>query len=458
MFGVAQPVGVQLAGSGEFRPLRGPLGALVFRPWFDWLALRAVVHWYLPLSRAWATALHAAGSVEAFRAETDGIRGHDGQLARALARVQRRHAAYREADAAWEAGFFGPEPLAADRLIALEVARHASAHHLMATRGAFLSWRKLPPVRWEVAGPAAVEARHGHRLADEAAAFPVPSRTDIVASHTIPSQYGREHWLRFTAPVLGDTVHARVYEPADVNDPPTFIYLHGIAMENEMWQGAASPVQQLNARGFRMLYPEGPWHGRRRQDGYYGGEPVIGRAPLGFIDFFQAWIAEVAALIGWARRTSRGPVVLGGVSLGALTAQRLATAARHWPAELRPDALFLVATCGDVMSVARDGSLTRALALDQVFAANGWDDAALQRWRPLLEPGPVPALPPERILMVLGDRDDLTPFAGGRALAGTWGVPAQNLFIRRQGHFSVSFGLLHQPEPFDRLTACLAGR
>ena len=52
----------------------------------------------------------------------------------------------------------------------------------------------------------------------------------------------------------------------------------------------------------------------------------MGRGPLGFIALFQAWVAEVAALIAWARQTSDGPVAVGGVSLGALAAQMVAMA------------------------------------------------------------------------------------------------------------------------------------
>jgi hypothetical protein len=60
---------------------------------------------------------------------------------------------------------------------------------------------------------------------------------------------------------------------------------------------------------------------------------------------------------------------------------------------------------------------------------------------------------PERIVMVLGEADDLTPFAGGSALARRWQIPAENLFLRPQGHFSVALGLLCDPAPIDRLLA-----
>ena len=162
---------------------------------------------------------------------------------------------------------------------------------------------------------------------------------------------------------------------------------------------------------------------------------------------------RTAVLIRWARETGGGPVALTGVSLGALTGQRAASAAVGWPAEARPDALMLVATSGSLIDLAGTGSLARQIGLGAEIRRAGWRDADLRRWLPLMEPDPRPPLAPERLLMVLGTHDDLTPFPGGRTLAEDWRVPAENLFLRPQGHFSVSLGVLSDPAPIDRLRA-----
>ncbi len=57
--------------------------------------------------------------------------------------------------------------------------------------------------------------------------------------------------------------------------------------------------------------------------------------------------------------------------------------------------------------------------------------------------------------MVLGHSDDVTPTAGGLALAQRWGVPEPNLFARDQGHFSVSLGLLRDRAPLARIKEIL---
>src|SRR3546814_9336794 len=61
-----------------FSPLSWPpLGSLLMRPWYDRLAVKLVARWFLPLSRAWATALESGGSEARFAADLglDGLPG-----------------------------------------------------------------------------------------------------------------------------------------------------------------------------------------------------------------------------------------------------------------------------------------------------------------------------------------------------------------------------------------------
>ena len=122
---------------------------------------------------------------------------------------------------------------------------------------------------------------------------------------------------------------------------------------------------------------------------------------------------------------------------------------------MRPDALLLVATSGDVLEVVEAGSLSGALRIPPRLRAAGWSPEAVARWAPLLQPMGAPGLAPERIVMVLGQADDLVPYGPGLALARRWGVPPENLFERRQGHFSVSLGIELAPEPLQRLARLL---
>ena len=450
----------RLLATGEFRALRGPLGDLVLRPWFDWLALRFVARCYLPVSRGWAAGLAAEGDPERFRAALPDSGLSDSRLASLLNGLSDRRMRHELADAEWRRQFFdGPEGTDRQRVRA-ELARHDAAHGLMAARSAFLPQRgRLPAVEWSLSTPDETEAAHGSRLSDPALAFPPPDLPEVALSRAVPGAHGAEYWLRYEAPVIGDTAWARVHEPpvepGEIGVGPTLIYLHGICMENEMWRGGASPLPLLMERGVRLLSPEGPWHGRRRPAGGYGGEPIIAGGPRGFLELFQAWVAEIAVLIDWAHRTRVGPVILGGVSLGSLTGQLVPGASKDWPPNLRPDALLLAATTGDLASLARDGSLAKALTLRERIEPLGWSAEEVRRWLPLLAPDDDPGLAPDRVVMLLGRGDDLTPFDGGIGLARRWRVPEENLFLRRQGHFSVSLGLLRDPRPLDRLLRSL---
>jgi pimeloyl-ACP methyl ester carboxylesterase len=245
-----------------------------------------------------------------------------------------------------------------------------------------------------------------------------------------------------------------VIEPVGIDNPPTLIFLHGIGVELEMWPPTADPLDDLVNHGVRIVRPTAPWHAQRMQKGFYGGEPIMGRGPDGLLTCFQAWVAETAVLVGWARNAGSATVAVGGYSLGALASQLVANAGRTWPENLHADALFLVATTGGALGIV-DGSLARGIGLAAELDRTGWTHNELERWLPLLEPSAPPVMSPRNIVMILGEADDLTPFAGGLALARRWNVPPENLFQRRQGHFSAALGLLSDPAPIERIIAVL---
>jgi hypothetical protein len=81
----------------------------------------------------------------------------------------------------------------------------------------------------------------------------------------------------------------------------------------------------------------------------------------------------------------------------------------------------------------------------------------LERLSALLAPQGPPAVDPARIVIVLGTADGVTPYAGGRMLARTWGVPSANVFASWRGHFSAGLDLYRDPRPLDRLVEVMTG-
>ncbi|MGF1630029.1 MAG: alpha/beta hydrolase family protein [Kiloniellaceae bacterium] len=447
-----------------FSPLTwDPVGALVMRPWYDRLAVKVVTGWYLSLSRAWAAALESGGDAGQFAAALGLERFPGGvcgwRLARGLAETTLRAKVHAGADARWRDVFFAAEAPDAATLVAAETNRRRAADRLMSARRYFTCIRRQTPVlKWDLPRPEDMPLPATLR-GDEGTCIRFAGLPPVEQSHWVPSPHGRQCWLRFASPGLpGDTAWAQIIEPEGVANPPTLISLHGICVESEHWGAAMDAIDiapSLARKGLRIIRPEGPWHGRRRLPGHFGGEPAMAQGPLGFLTLFGAWGAEVAVLIDWARRQGSGQVALGGVSLGALTSQLTAVAAKSWPAALRPDALILIACSESLKDVAFAGSLAAAIGLPARLAAQGWGEADIERYLPLMEPRGEPVMPPEKIVMALGEADDLTPFKGGLALARRWRVPPVNLFLRHQGHFSVAFDLARRPQPLDRLAEIL---
>ena len=440
--------------------LRSPLGALLARPWFDHAALWMLGHWYFPLSRLWAAARAANGSIERFYEEVpmEPIYGLDAKLRKTLARFETAREAVNATEDRWRRVFFGDEEAESYRLVAIESARLDRRNAYNATRRHFSYLRRrrpVPSVRWEVPGPEEVEADYGAMLADPSAAFAPPDPfPEIVESRRLPGPAGEEYWLRFRSPSarMNDEVVARVYEPVGVVDPPTLVFGHGVCVEFDHWHGLVDEVFAMCRMGIRVIRPEAPWHGRRVPDGRYGGEMFIARAPRGALDLFTAQLLEWPVLIDWSRRTSRGPVAVGGSSLGALLAQLLAVKASAWPGRLQPDALFLVTHCGRHEDAALRGSMAQLWGVAEAIAASGWTEDEALRWLPLLDPeGATPAMAPENIITVLGSRDTVTPYASGKALIDEWRVPAENRFIWRRGHFSVPLRMIRDYAPLIRL-------
>jgi pimeloyl-ACP methyl ester carboxylesterase len=436
------------------------VGDLVLRPWLDAVGLIGVVRWLFPLSRAWAAAGLAGDSVEIFRAETGVTADAARQVQPALDALLARRRAYEAAARRWEEAVFADAASDTASRVAAEKQRLRSAQAWMSGRSLFLPLHLrsgVPPVKWQFPTEDEVDARHGARLADSALAFPAPLPVAVQQSQPLPGAGGDTSWLRFPTQVSGapDTAWARVIAPPATPDPPTLIFLHGIGIETEFWAADLGRVDSLVASGIRVIRPEAPWHGRRSPPGWFGGEPVLARGPLGLLDLFAAWIGEVAQLVAWARATSRGPVAIGGISMGALTTQLAATHAASWPKEMQPDAMLLIGTTGDVVGAALSGGLGRALGVADRLAALSWSPPAMQRWAPLLDPQATPVMPPEAIVMLIGTSDTVTPGVGGMALARRWRLPAKNLFLRPQGHFSVALGLERDAAPLTRLAAIL---
>ncbi len=442
---------------------RGPLAYGLADRIFDRPAFWGVLEWWLPLSRLWAAALEAEGDIDAFRRAAPFAGGSSIVLSRVLEGVVRQRRRHDAVDRAWREAFFGSAAHDSVRLSELERRRSRAAFWLTAQRLRFAPLRflaRVAPMRFDVPSPSDAKRIYDPATPDVAAIYGAPSQLpDVEQSRSIMSAAGEDCWLRFCSPSLrmGDTVWARVHSPRGVTDPPTLIFGNGVFIEPDHLGRPTGDVQLLVRRGLRVIEIESPWHGRRQRRGFYGGEPFFGTAPLGTIDLFAAQACEMAVIVDWCRRTSRGAVAFGGASMGALAAALAASHAHRWPEQLRPDALMLITVADHIADLAFESSLANRVGLPAALAAAGWSESDTARWRPLTAVPHAPPLPAERIVMVLGEADRILPYAMGRRLADRWGIPARNLFVGGGGHFATQMGVAWDQRPIARLAQILRG-
>ncbi len=451
--------------NGSDALFRLPAGGLLVRPWFDRLTFQLLYRWYFPLSRLWAAATVAEGSVERF-AEEAGLRSLDGRR-RAIAASAVRTVARAARDLAriseqWERMFFGIGPVGTAALVAAETRRRRAGQALLAGRARFaplLAGPRFGLVRFTVPSPEALEEAYGDWLDDPDSAYALPDALpEVECSHPVPGPEGTTvFWLRFPSPgrAVGDVAWARVVEPEAAKAAPSLIYLHGLGEETELRESFLDETLPAVRRGLRVIRVEAPWHNRRLVPGRWSGEPFLATAPKGVLDHFEAQLAEVAVLIGWCRARYGTPVAIGGLSLGALTTQLAAVRARLWPRRKQPDAVFLAGTSEDMWQVCFDGSIGRAAGVGPAIRAAGWSDPELQRVRRLTNPAGPPVVDPSRVVVKLGRVDKVLPYAGGRNLVERWKVPSENVFVRRQGHFTIPIAMVRNDRALARLVDIL---
>jgi len=447
--------------------LRGPVGDLLARPWLDRVSIHSIGKYLIPTSRLWAAAELAGPDLTRFLAEAGLDRpsaGKLGLLRQALAITARMARRYQKAETAWRAAFFATDAsLPADPAVlkAVQTRRVKTARDWMACRALFLPF--LPGdgflgVRYETPGPQEMSDRFGALIAREGGLYALPERLPgIVESQAYEADGRRWSWIRLDHGD-GGTGWARVGTPLGVENPLTVISLHGLAMEMEMWNSRLGQAEDVLDPSIRVIQPEAPFHSRNREPGTWGGEAFIATLPAGAISLFRKAFPEIAALMAWARQTSSAPVGLAGVSMGALTAQRLSVEAVSWPQPCRPDALFLASTSEDLLEIATEGALGRVFAIHTAAERAGWTPELLARWSPHLDPVGEPCLAADRIVLALGAVDDVTPFDGGTKLARRWQVPEENVFVRKVGHFSAPVSFYRHPEPVKRFEAVLRGQ
>jgi pimeloyl-ACP methyl ester carboxylesterase len=437
-----------------------PALGLIARPWVDPVCLWGLKRLF-PASRAWAAAGISQGDPDRFADELDC--GRVPGMAKRLKKTVELKRKSDDAFSRWNDTVFGGNGDAA----AAEDHRRGMAQNWFSHRFTYLLFARrhgLPAVQLDVPTPQEVMDEFAGSIADPDPFFGLPDRLpEVERSREVENGNVIEYWLRFKTPgVDHDTVYAHVYEPKEKpaagisgGDLPTLIFGHGLAIETEMMKGDLRGYGSLAERGMRVILPDAPGHNRRVADGLYGGESFIIAPPSSGLRHLAQAAKEFGIIAAWARGNGSKQVAFSGMSLGALTSQVAATRMGSWPSDARPDALMLLTTTDKVSSLALDSALAVVAGLNAASEAAGWTAASFLPLAKIVDAAPTPPVDPERIVLLIGERDTVTPIDGGRRLASKWQVPPENLFRRDQGHFSAAFGLGADPSPFRRISEIL---
>ena len=451
-----EALGTGLRQTVQFPRTGSLLHAILARPWIDPVCLWAFKR-VLPASRAWAAAGASSTSLEGFARQL-GLFG----LPPRLAQQAQRHAPAAPAlqggaDALVRDGVRGRGRRPRRRPSANGARPRRPTWPTASATCQFAKKYRVSAVRYRTPKPDfAIEAL-SQVLTDPDALFQVPETLPAIErSKSVDHGDVIEYWLRFESDGVGDdpadTCYAHVYEPKQhPKSLPSFFFAHGLAMETEMMVDGPRSFLNMARVGMRIVLPDGPGHNRRCKTGYYGGESFLTEPPISGIQHFVRAAREYAAMIAWCRAQGPGKISLGGVSLGALTAQVAASRWRYWPAECKPDALFLMTSTARVSALPLESSLGQMADLDNEVRRHGWRAEHFEALESITDATAEPPIDPANIVLMVGKRDDVTPAAGGHQLAGQWRIPKDNLFVRDRGHFSAAIGLGVDPSPYARM-------
>lgn len=209
----------------------------------------------------------------------------------------------------------------------------------------------------------------------------------------------------------------------DSQGSPTIILLHALMSANDF--GYRKIAARFNKRGWNVLFPHLPYHYSRRPKGYANGALTITSDIVRNAEALRQSVIELRQLIGWARQRGSRRIALLATSYGGwVAALTLSLEMTDFTILLQPVADVPHATFGSPASRMMAGLLKRNDILPDSIERHAHLSSPLHL---------MPLTPPDRITIIGGSYDRLSPSQSLKTLSDRWGG-ASYLEVR-QGHF-----------------------
>ncbi len=204
---------------------------------------------------------------------------------------------------------------------------------------------------------------------------------------------------------------------------PTLVLLHALMSASDF--GYRRIAARFTANGWNVLFPHLPYHYSRTPRGYANGALTITSDLVRNAEALRQSVIELRQLLAWARSNGSPRTALMGTSYGGWVASlALGLEPVDFAVLLQPVADVNHATFGSPASTMMSGLLKR----------NGITSKDLSRHAHLSSPAARrPLTPPDRITVIGGTQDRLSPPESLRSLCESWG--GTRYLEVEQGHF-----------------------
>ncbi len=261
--------------------------------------------------------------------------------------------------------------------------------------------------------PAPHRLEAGELMMTPAGEGPLGSRvTDLsFASSYLPFWSGiRESYLNYRE---NQRAHARWWRMASASPRPTLLLIHGWRAGAHWVSERVFEVPYWLRHGFDVVAFQLPFHGARAPEGGGSGELFLTRNLARTNEAFGHAIYDLRALAA-ALRDEHGVATLGalGMSLGGYTTALWSTVSD----ELDFAIAMIPAVAMHELMLRGDGARARRDGVDEALLAE-----AFAVHSPLARP---PRLPPERLFVIAGHGDQITPASHAEALIAHWQSPS----------------------------------